>query len=45
MKQDATAKNQKIVLKTGWDYRAYSKVQRWICKECGKMTIQNEVQT
>lgn len=31
-------------VKAGWDYRASGRVQRWICKECGKMTIQNDVQ-
>ena len=29
----------KKMVKSGWDYRASGKVQRWICKECGKMTI------
>ena len=36
---------KEIEAELGWDYRASGKVQRWICKECGKMTIQNEVQT
>lgn len=33
------------MIKAGWDYRASGKVQRWICKVCSKMTIQNEVKT
>ena len=32
-------------VKFGFDYRASGKIQRWRCKDCFRLTIQNEVQT